>query len=144
MEQISKSLVKAVCDRHLYNQDLIAANGKTFCNIFVQRVFESIGYSKLNGKLANQILSFCAENKKDFESITVIDAIIKVVDDFFIIAAREDYPHGHVAIVYPDEPIFSKKWDIFVPRVASVGDRNGVMGANFAFSGKPSYYLFLK
>ena len=54
--------------------------------------------------------------------------------------------HGHVAAVYPSHQamLYSVKWDKDVPVVASIGKRNGTMGANYAFKKEPRYFIFTK
>ena len=139
----SKSVVKELCDKHINAQDLIARDGLTFCNIFVQRVFHDLNYFGLKNKTANEIFNFCSEEITKWDKINAANAIEKVIDDYFIIASIKDDPHGHVAIVYPDHSIFSGKWGEYCPIVASVGKKNGIMGANYAFSERPSYFLYL-
>lgn len=143
--------VKESCDFHLQEKDIwpqqVNGNLVTKCNIFVQRVCEDYGYHKLKGKLANAIFDFCSESS-DFFPVGMEDAEEYASKDLICIAALKMSVHGHVGIVYPGIKLFSGKWNMEVPRVAHVGgfDKNGipimgVMGVNYAFRDKPSFFL---
>ena len=132
--------VKEICDYHIEDPDLIAREDKTYCNVFVQRVCLDYGYAGLKDRTANSIYDFCS-NSEDFVKIGMDDAYKYSTDGMLCIAALKSTPHGHVAIVYPDLKVFSGKWNMEVPRVASVGTKNGIMGVNYAFKDKPDYFL---
>lgn len=52
---------------------------------------------------------------------------------------------GHVAAVGAQGAmVYSTKWGEECPVVANIGQRNGYMGANFAFASKPRYFIFIR
>ena len=137
---------------------------KTFCNSAVQIAAENVGYhDKLNKKMANQIMALLeAEAKKhkawvawskdrddngpergDWCEVDGQNANLAANLGLFSIAAVYAKPHGHVASVYPGAMLWSTKWGKECPVVANVGQRNGVMGANWAFKDEPRYFACL-
>ena len=142
--EIRKSVVKELCDKHLDSTDLEPRDGKTFCNLFVCRVFVDLNYFKFRNRLANEIYDFCQQTKTEWREVDSKQAIIKADEDYFVVAASRGNPHGHVSICYPAPPVYSKKWDIFCPVVASAGSINGVFGSNWVFKTMPTFFLFLE
>lgn len=135
---------------------------KTKCNFGVQMAAEEIGYAgKLLKKRANDILAFIeAEAKKhkawaawnekkegpeppegEWCEAVGVDANIAANLGVFCIAGSYGKPSGHVATLYPGAMLWSTKWKTEVPVVANIGQRNGVMGANWAFKEPPRYFI---
>lgn len=137
----SKMGVKEACEKHLLSADLIARDGKTFCNFFVQRVANDLGCRELDNRTANQIYDYVSA-ATFWIKISAKMALDKAKEGFLVIACCKGDPHGHAAVVYPSMLVFSGKWGAYVPQVANVGKKNGVMGANFAFEDPPHYFLW--
>ena len=133
--------LKEACDEHLLDSDLIARDGKTFCNIFVQRVSKELDCSSLNGLTANQIYDLCNQDK-DWSAVDPDVAHAGSKQGYLVIAAIKDRPHGHVAICYPSLMVYSGKWRRYCPQVASVGAKNGIFGCNWAFKEMPTFFLY--
>ena len=147
---VPKRSLKIICDYHLEDPSLIpevikkedgTEEIKTFCNFFVQRVCHDFGYEKFAGMLANSIHDHCLSNEEWFKTDTegAFDAISK---NHLVLAAITDYPHGHVAIGYRSNLlVFSGKWNGYTIQVASVGQKNGVFGANWVFQKPPDLFI---
>lgn len=117
---------------------------KTFCNIAVQRILRGCGYDCLDGKTANQIYDHCLSN---WARCVEEDARSAANSGDLVLACwKNQKGHGHVAVVYPDKGpmIFSGKWNCYTVKVANVGQKNDVIGANFAFSERPEYFRAMR
>lgn len=106
---------------------------ETYCNFAANRVCKSFGYNGLDGKNADQISDFLAQDSK-WTKCSASEAQ-KMANQGTIVIACHAYPgHGHVAIVYPGGGLtFSGHWQCDCATVANVGHTNGIMGANQAF-----------
>ena len=98
--------------------------------------------------MANEMVEFM-ENSKRFTEIPWEQSIDS--DDLIILGIRKDTngdgkidekDHGHVAIVYPAGTSLSGKWGCVCPMVANIGNKNGIMGANYAFGDKPQAFKY--
>lgn len=123
------------------NEKEIGPIVKTFCNFAVQRiVFGATGYSALYNRTANSIALWMKESQ-DWAVVYHEGVKNLALEGELVLAVLEGQPHGHCAVVYPDKfDQFSGKWQIYCPKVANVGKKNGVMGANYAFLEPPLYY----
>lgn len=110
---------------------------KSFCNIAVTRVCEEYGITAFRGLMANEI---CDYMDKHWKEINGRQANGLANDGVICIAGQKEAGHGHVALVYPGAMVWSAKWKYECPTLASVGKRNGVMGANWAFAKAPTYW----
>jgi len=118
-------------------------DGKTFCNLAVDAICSALGYVKFHGLTANEIVDALCSNG-DWTACDETGAAVSAKMGRLAVAALKGEPHGHVAVVYPGPTVFSGKWKRYVPKVANVGAKNGVMGANWAFKDPPGYYLLVK
>lgn len=113
---------------------------ETFCNHAVQYITSGMGYSKLGGLMANDIVDFLLVSK-DWARCDGVLAQGAANNGKLAIAALKDSPHGHVAVCYPGGLTRSGKWQKAVPMVANVGKENFIKGANFAFREEPMYFV---
>jgi hypothetical protein len=126
------------------NPDLVAKDGKSFCNIAVQLAAEAFGYTeKFEGKLANEIIDIMVSSK-DWKKVDARGANALANLGGFAVAGARGVPHGHVATVAPGGMVYSGKWKRECPIVANVGSKNGFMGSNWAFVTEPGYFICLK
>lgn len=110
----------------------------TYCNIAVNRICRAMGYDKLDGMTANQIYDHLKSNS---EILDPNSAMKNAEGGHVVIAAQPGTFHGHVAVVWPKLPmVYSGKWSCYVPRVANVGENNGIFGANYAFKDIPEFF----
>lgn len=122
------------------NPKYIASDTLTFCNYLVQDTFNYFGYKGFEGLTANKIFDYC-EVSQDFQELRNEECIKEIKKHgYLIVAACKGYPHGHVAIVFPGESVYSAKWGIYVPRVASTGSPNRIAGVNWFFKELPAYF----
>lgn len=132
--------LKRICDAVVKAPTLQAKDGFTYCNMAVQLICKHMGYDGFEGLLANQIYEKC---DTEFKKVDPKWAAEFAATGGVAIAAVRGSPHGHVAVVYPGPTTYSNKWKQEVPLVANVGKTNGVIGANWSFREKPSYYLIV-
>ena len=138
---VLKRTLKTVCEYHLEDADLLPHDDISYCNIFVQRVCHDMGYDKFNGMLANQIHEYCLNSSEWVQTDTegAFDAINR---KRLVLAALTDLPHGHVALGWESHiQVFSGKWNGYTIQVASVGQKNGVFGANWVFQKPPDLFI---
>lgn len=138
--------VKEACDRHLGDIDLVAKDGKTFCNFFVQRVCRDLGYEFFSlpkpwGMLANQIHEYC-QTANEWLYVEGARTVELALSGKLVIATAFGNPHGHVAIGYEGPSVFSSKWKQRCPLVAHAKDKPAIEGANFAFAKIPLYFVW--
>lgn len=116
--------------------------GMTHCNAAVYAICFPYGYDFYNKTrkdlmLANEIFYWLKENWQQVDGETAN----KIANSGNIaIAAQQGKPHGHVSVLYPGAMVYSSKWQKECPVLANVGERNGVMGANWAFKKEPYYF----
>jgi len=130
---------------------------RTWCNVGVHEICSRMGindFSDEKGKgaiCANAIVEWCVgdgswmevktkDGKPDHEEANRL-----ACNGVVVIAGKKQFPHGHVAVVYPGGMVKSGGWGAWVPRVANIGkDKEPrAAGLNWAFSVKesmPSYY----
>ena len=148
--------LRYICQKVVNDPDLLPENSKgekvvdpkingpitrTFCNIAVNRICTHMGYDKLAGMLANQIYEHCAKEPAWLHADADSAHEAALCGDLAL-ALLQGQPHGHCAVVYPAGPkIYSGRWQIYCPKVANVGARNGIIGANWAFRERPLYVI---
>lgn len=133
--------LKTICDEVVNDPSLVPSDGKTYCNLAVQRVCRSLGYVDFEGLMANQIFDLCAHSP-DWQAVDAEFASATANEGGLCLAAQHGDPHGHVAILYPVGMVWSQKWGKQAPTLANVGGHNAVMGANWAFAAEPTYFIF--
>lgn len=98
-----------------------------------------MGYSGFAGLLANEIFE---KMVREWKKVPPAWACEFANTGGLAIAAVKGHQHGHVAVVFPGATtIYSGKWKEEAPLVANVGQTCGIMGANYAFKEKPSYFI---
>jgi len=119
----------------------ITGDGKaeTFCNWATQLIAEGFfGTDSLNSLTANGIH---AKISKEWRKVKAEDAVNFAKSSFVLASQSNATGSGHVATVLPLPMVMSGKWGRPAPQVANVGVKNGIMGANFAFSVEPDYFV---
>jgi hypothetical protein len=118
---------------------------ETYCNLGVQHVCKAVEYIGFKGMLANDMVRKM-KSDPDWAPVQAIQAQILANDGQLVIAGQIDDPHGHVAVVLPcnDKMTTSQKWGgEKVPWLANVGQKNEIMGANWAFKYRPTYFALV-
>lgn len=148
-ELMSESVfLKTLCDQVVSDPSLESKEGKTFCNIGVDKICSHFGYYFRDKQddpntvwLADQIYDWMMENWKKVDDETACNL---ANDGLIVIAAHRDIPHGHVTVLYPGLPVWSSKWCKECPAVVNIGmpegKRNEICGANWAFKDEPLYF----
>ena len=121
-----------LCEKHIKVKDLVARDGKTYCNIFVQRVCKDFGYDGFEA----------GRSPEQWKKCDAATAQFSANDGFLVIASILGSPHGHVAIVCEGVSLISQKWQARAPSVASVGVKNEFTTANWAFREQPNYFVY--
>lgn len=141
--------LRAECDAAMTDPDYqpnTPTPGTTHCNQAVRRIARAMGCEDFPaGMLANDQLALVASGGA-WRPVSAETAQRHAYWGGLAVAAKEYHPHGHIAVVYPQEfPVFSPSWAKAVPWVANVGKANGVMGTSKAFpvaDGEPTYYIW--
>lgn len=133
--------LKAICDEVVNDPSLVPSDGKTYCNLAVQRVCKAMGYDGFDDLMANQIFDLCSQSG-DWQAIDAEFASASANQGVLCLAAQHGDPHGHVAVLYPAGMVWSQKWGKSAPTLANVGGHNAVMGTNWAFADEPTYFIF--
>lgn len=129
-----------ICEKVAADPELEARGSTTYCNIAVDRICSFLGYEKFKGLVANEILTLCRKSKEWQPASS--DACYEAAwMGEVAIAGQSGEPNGHLAVIYPDTKIYSGKWKKYVPKVANVGKRNGIMGVSYAFREEPDYFI---
>jgi hypothetical protein len=137
--KIIRDLCKEARDRFTPESD-----GTTYCNMGVNHVAMGLDYGKFAKKLANEMVQIMERNA-EWAEISAECAKRLADDGRFVVAGRQDDPHGHVAVVLPNEKLIrSNKWNGLCPTVSNVGKENWICGANYAFSRMPKYYVWIE
>lgn len=114
--------------------------GLTHCNQFTSEVCGKVGFSGLDGLLANDIVKTIAKHP-DWSEVAIERAQDLANAGSLVIAGFQEDPHGHVAVVCPGKMKTSGRWGD-VPTVASVGQVNQIRGLNWAFSSMPTLWAW--
>lgn len=116
--------------------------GDTFCNKSVQHVAGRLGYEKLKGMLANQIVDFLSRSA-DWEPVEMDKAQAYANEGRLVVAGLQAEPHGHVVVIRPGLEDRSAKWgNVVVPKASNVG-ANSYIGKHLAwgFQDKPKLWM---
>lgn len=117
----------------------------THCNTGVQRICRGMEYDKLDSMTADEMHAYLKKNWIEPYGSTqdkMIAAYSAALLGDLAILSWVHEPHGHVAVVAPEKTqIFSGKWQLYVPKVANVGQKNDIMAANFAFTELPDVFV---
>ncbi len=116
----------------------------TYCNQAVNYIATNLGYTRFQGKLANQMVKLM-ETSPDWAPLSAEDAKKAADDGRLVVAGVKGDKHGHVAVVMPGrEMVWSRKWHKKAPVVASAGKKNWIIGANWAFKDPPGYWAWVE
>ena len=127
---------------------IIAEDGtikETFCNVAVWYITTKLGFALFGkGVDADDMVGILEENCNELLAQDAQEAAKKGL----LVVAGKQYPkHGHVAVVAPSptgDLYHSGSWNRFVPYVANVGHKNGIMPVSQAFpvaDDEPGYHL---
>jgi len=139
------ALIDACCeayDRFSLSRDVTGDGIKeTFCNLAVAYVCKQLGYHRLQGMVANQMVEFL-KTSTDWESVPIQIAQDYANQGRLLIAGQSNAPHGHVAVIRPGRAGKSKKWGVPSPKVCHVG-ASSCIGEHlgFAFSEMPGIWM---
>jgi len=106
----------------------------TFCNEFIQSICNGLGYSGLNGLMANQMIDFMLDPKNGW--ITVDDAVAQAhANNGALVIAGKKNPtgHGHVCLIIPGILEQSNSFGKSVPKCANVG-KDVFIGKRISFA----------
>lgn len=150
MGKAAHTELKFICDKVVNDPEMVSHDitgdgiPETFCNYAVKRICNYLGYDKFGDKdTANDIIKHCC-GLSVWRNILPDVAQSKANLGHIVIAGLVDKPHGHVAVVYPGQMVYSGKWLTYVPRVANVGKNTGIIGVNYAFKTPPEFYCLEK
>lgn len=150
--QRNAARLKAICDAVVTDKNFVMRDitgdgiSETFCNRALWETAAEMGYPEIRNKKlsANQSIDAILADKR-WRSDTGERAAEHARMGGLAIAGVKAKKHGHVATVYPAAMLFSGSLDKYVPVLANVGKRNGIMKASEAFpvaDGEPEYFLF--
>lgn len=142
---MNKENLVRICTAVTTDPKFVARDGKTYCNLAFMEVAAEMGCDVFRGMMANQIIDYVSK-AKDWRRVTGEEAHEHARRGGLGVASRKGRPHGHVAAVFPGERmLFSGSLNKYVPLVANVGKKNGIMKASEAFpvkEGEPDYYIY--
>ena len=118
MNEKALKLLDAACEA--YDLYAVAKDSKTFCNLSVQHVCGRMGYDKMKGMVANQMVDFL-KRSDEWQPIDMSVAQGLANQGCIVIAGKQEDPHGHVVIIRPGLEEISGKWGRKAPKVAQVG-----------------------
>lgn len=98
----------------------VAKDGKTFCNMSVNHICGRMGYDKMKGMVANQMVDFL-KRSEEWTQITMSAAQDLANQGCIVIAGKQEDPHGHVVVIRPGLEEYSGKWQLKAPKIAQVG-----------------------
>lgn len=98
----------------------VPKNGSTFCNFSVQHICGRMGYDKLKGMIANQMVDFL-KRSDEWQPVDMSVAQGLANQGCVVVAGKQEDPHGHVVVIRPGLEEFSGKWNVKVPKACHVG-----------------------
>lgn len=117
--------------------------GKTFCNMAVAKFLSRVGYTALNGKLANQCIEWM-EKSGDFISVGSNVAGELVNNGGVVVAGARGDVHGHVVICLPGQTKNYPPWGQEVPLCMNIGsDYQFGVPIFSAFKEMPQFFYLL-
>jgi hypothetical protein len=150
------TLIEAVLDTYDRPDLTPRPDGTTFCNVAVAAVASAMGCGDLNGKTADQMVSFL-DSSTDWSDVPMEKAQDMANQGSLLVAGLDskalNQAHGHVAVIRPGKVCYSGKWGA-TPRVLNIGAENfiarakrGVMtnlavGLNEAFAPPPKIWVW--
>ena len=143
MENIMK--LKLLCDEAVANPSFEPRDGKTFCNFGARFIAEGMGFMGFPANiLANEMIGFLATSSGWVED-SIARAHAHAARGGLAFVCLSEYPHGHIAALYPAPMEDSGTWGGPVPMLANVGRKNGVvkMSAVYRLETRPLLRAFL-
>lgn len=124
----------------------------THCNSNAFLVCAALGVSdiwtplKRDGMMANDMVEHMEANPdRFFKFCSHLEAWQLASEGNLVFATIQHQPHGHICPLYPSVGmVTSGKWNDQVPYCSNVGEKNDIMGVNYAFGlVPPDYWLVL-
>lgn len=143
---MSKERVQQLKDACAYAIKRWPINGDTtYCNVAVHHIAAAMGYTGFRGMIANDMVDHMSKSP-DFAKVSPVAAQALANDGKLVVSGIRGDAHGHVAVCYPGELFYSKKWRQDCPIIANVGKTNGVMSASWGFEGakEPAYFAWIE
>ncbi len=105
----------------------------SYCNIAVRRISEGMGYFGFTpAMLARNMIEIMSIDTAWTED-TIERAHLHAMRGGLSVIGLDEYPHSHVAVIYPAPMEDSGSWGCPVPILANVGKTNGIMKASAVF-----------
>ncbi len=125
--------LRTLCDEAVLNPAFAPKDGKTFCNFAARFIAEGTGFFGLPvNTLANDLIVILATHPEVQED-SIERAHAHAIRGGLAFLALEEYPHGHIPVVYPAPMEMSGTWGGLVPMLANVGRENGIMKASAVY-----------
>jgi len=155
MKQMDKmaKLFDAICENfmnampgHPWAPETVQNNDKTLtlvthCNQFVSGIANSLGYTSLSNRTADQICAYVLTSP-EWTNIQWDVAQSHANNGAFVIACQSANPHGHVCVIRPGVPLPSGHYGHPAPRCANVGGEVFMdKTVSYAFRQEPQYYV---
>lgn len=132
---------KSLCAGVVADPELQPAGGVTHCNQGLNDIATEFGFTEFDGKMANACIDLMASDMR-WRECSAEEAWTWAMAGNLAVACMKEEPHGHVAVICPGDKVASGKWQVDVPQIANVGQKNGIFGENFAFREPPKHYLY--
>lgn len=138
--------LKAILDAVRAQPDLAPRDGKTFCNIALDRILGLYGATRLTDAAghvlcANDMVDRMRASLRLWTPVSGEVATARASVGTLVVAAQGNpCGHGHVAPVYPAGMEKSGSWGKFVPVLSNVGVKNAILRASQCFAKEPLYY----
>jgi len=118
--------LRGLCDEAVANPAFAPRGGRTFCNFAARFVAEGMGFFGFPSViLANDMIELLAVTPGWTED-SIARAHLHASRGGLAFLALTEYPHGHLAAVYPAPMEASGTWGEDVPILANVGRENGI------------------
>ena len=138
-----------VVDPDFVSRDITGDDIKeTFCNRALWEIAAEMGCEVFKKKkmYARDIIKHC-QNSGDWTEVNPEKALEHAKRGNLAICGKRYPTMDHVAAIFPTDMLFSGSWDKYVPVVANVGKRNGIMKVTEAFpvvEGEPNYWAYIE
>ena len=137
--------LKTLCDEAVASPTFFPRDGRSYCNFAAQYIAEGMGFFGFPANtLANDMIDLLAVTPGWVED-TIERAHRHAMRGGLAFLCLTDYPHGHLAAVYPAPMEPSGTWGEDVPVLSNVGQKNGIMktSAVYRLETRPLIRAFL-
>lgn len=137
--------LQQLCTEAVSNPAFVPKFGKTFCNFCARYIAEGMGFFGFPANaMANDMIGFLA-TRPEWREDSIERAHAHAIRGGLAFLTLTEYPHGHIAAVYPAPMESSGSWGEDVPLLANVGATNGIMRASAVFraDSRPMLRAFL-